>query len=171
VKALFARFYRAFPAPLVKFALRRAHTKFNVTAVGIFFDEKGKVSVLRHVYRHHHSWGLPAGFLGAGETPEAGMLRELKEETALSAHVTDNSCRSLSPAAGTWKSRLWVRSTARRFHPLIMRFLRPFLPTHRTSHQACPQAKKSLWSVPQLCPVPHNSSFRRKNLPMRGALR
>ena len=88
MKALFARLYRCVPVSLVRFVLRLAHTRFNVTAVGVFFDQQGRVLVLHHVYRHHHPWGLPAGFINAGEAPEAGMLRELEEETALSAKVT-----------------------------------------------------------------------------------
>tara|TARA_R110000868_G_scaffold9937_11_gene48931 strand:- start:1260 stop:1670 length:411 start_codon:yes stop_codon:yes gene_type:complete len=78
-------------------ALRVTQTKFVVTAVGVFFDAHGRVLVLRHVYRHHHPWGLPAGFIDAGETPEVGILRELKEETSLSAgSVQILSIRSLS---------------------------------------------------------------------------
>jgi 8-oxo-dGTP diphosphatase len=88
VKKLLARLYQSIPVPLVRLALRFVHTRFNVTAVGIFFDEHGRVLVLHHVYRHHHSWGLPAGFINASESPEMGILRELEEETGLSAQVT-----------------------------------------------------------------------------------
>lgn len=88
MKKPLARLYQSIPVSLVRPALRLVHTRFNVTAVGIFFDEQGRVLVLRHVYRHHHPWGLPAGFISAGESPEAGILRELNEETGLSAQVT-----------------------------------------------------------------------------------
>lgn len=97
MKTFLARLYRCIPVPLVKMGLRLTQTKFLVTAVGVFFDERGRVLVLRHVYRHHHPWGLPAGFINAGETPDAGILRELKEETSLSAGSAQTlSIRSLN---------------------------------------------------------------------------
>ena len=56
--------------------------------VGVFFDAAGRALVLRHVFRKRHPWSLPAGFLMAGETPEAGAVREVKEETGLDVAVT-----------------------------------------------------------------------------------
>lgn len=97
VKAFLARLYRCVPVSLIKIALRLTQTKFIVTAVGVFFDAQGRVLVLRHVYRRRHPWGLPAGFISASETPGAGILRELREETSLSAgSLQVLSVRSLS---------------------------------------------------------------------------
>ena len=81
--------FRNVPVSLVKFALRITNTTFCVSQVGVFFDQQGRVLTLHHVYRHHYSWGLPAGFLTAGEAPESGLLRELKEETGLLAQARD----------------------------------------------------------------------------------
>ena len=44
--------------------------------------------ILRHVYRRRYAWGLPAGFLNAGETPGQAAVREVKEEIGLDVEVT-----------------------------------------------------------------------------------
>ncbi len=85
LKILLSRVYAAVPPKLVAAILRRLHPKFSVSVVGAFFTPDGKILVLRHVYRHSYPWGLPSGFLSAGESPETGVLRELKEETGLVA--------------------------------------------------------------------------------------
>ncbi|BDM70899.1 hypothetical protein HEK616_43860 [Streptomyces nigrescens] len=46
----------------------------------------GRVLIVRRSYRERFlpgAWGVPCGKLEPGETPEAGALRELKEETGL----------------------------------------------------------------------------------------
>lgn len=88
LKALLSRVYAAVPPKLVATLLRRLHRRFSASVVGAFFTPDGKVLVLRHVYRHSYPWGLPAGFLNVGENPEAGALRELKEETGLVATIS-----------------------------------------------------------------------------------
>jgi len=88
MKKLLSRLYRLIPLPLLRFAIWLCNTKFNLSVAGIFFTQSGKVLVLRHVYRRRHPWGVPSGFLNAGETAEAAALRELKEETGLSGTAT-----------------------------------------------------------------------------------
>jgi len=87
-----ARLYRAIPRPLTRFLLWAVNPKFNVGAVGLFLAPDGKVLVLKHVYRHAYPWGLPGGYLKRGETAEAGILRELKEETGLDAAIERVLC-------------------------------------------------------------------------------
>lgn len=41
--------------------------------------------MLRHVFHPFYEWGLPGGWLKRDESPAAGALRELKEETGLTA--------------------------------------------------------------------------------------
>ncbi len=43
--------------------------------------------VKRGVLPHIGSWCLPGGFMEIGETPEEGVLRELKEETGLCGKI------------------------------------------------------------------------------------
>lgn len=87
MRSVLAALFRAAPLPLIRAGLWAANAKFNVGVVGVFFNPAGRVLVLRHVYRRRWPWGLPAGYLTAGELPEAGMLRELKEETGLDGRV------------------------------------------------------------------------------------
>ncbi|MDX2221640.1 MAG: NUDIX hydrolase [Rhodospirillaceae bacterium] len=87
MKTVLSTLFRSAPLPLIRAGLWAANAKFNVGVVGAFFNPAGRVLVLRHVYRRRWPWGLPAGYLAAGEVPEAGMLRELKEETGLDGRV------------------------------------------------------------------------------------
>jgi len=87
LKSLLATLFRLSPLPLARWVIRLANTRFNITVVGVFFARDGRVLVLRHVFRRRYPWGLPAGFLVAGETPEAAAVREVKEETGLDVRV------------------------------------------------------------------------------------
>ena len=88
MKALLAALFRAAPLPLARFVIGLFNTRFNISVVGVFFSPDGKVLILRHVFRRRYQWGLPAGFLNAGETPAEGAVREVKEEIGLEVEVT-----------------------------------------------------------------------------------
>lgn len=51
----------------------------------VAFDELERVFMLRHVFHPFTPWGLPGGWLGRNESPAKGVLRELREETGLTA--------------------------------------------------------------------------------------
>ena len=87
MKDLLAFIYRRTPAWLTRGILRGTNPTFSIGAAGVFLEQGGRVLVQRHVYRHSYPWGLPSGFLAAGETPEQGALRELAEETGLKGTV------------------------------------------------------------------------------------
>jgi ADP-ribose pyrophosphatase YjhB (NUDIX family) len=53
----------------------------NVVAL----DDLERVLMLKHVFHPYTPWGLPGGWLGRGEEPAACALRELREETGLTA--------------------------------------------------------------------------------------
>ena len=55
--------------------------KFLVGVLAVIFDEQGRVLLLKHTYRPDYPWGLPGGWLKAGEGAAAGIERELLEET------------------------------------------------------------------------------------------
>ena len=57
--------------------------RFAVTAGAVVLDERGRVLLLRHTMRKGSGWGIPGGFLHAGEQPEDAVRRELREETGL----------------------------------------------------------------------------------------
>jgi len=63
--------------------MRVTHTRFTVTAAGLVFNDQGEILLLKHLFRPGSGWGLPGGFIEAGEQPRDALLRELREETGL----------------------------------------------------------------------------------------
>lgn len=51
----------------------------------VALNEANEVFMLRHVFHPYYEWGLPGGWLQKNEAPAAGVLRELREETGLTA--------------------------------------------------------------------------------------
>jgi len=63
--------------------MRLSHPRFAVTAGAIITDGDGRVLLLKHRFRPGTGWGMPGGFIEAGEQPEAALQRELREEVGL----------------------------------------------------------------------------------------
>src|SRR5690349_4140478 len=63
--------------------MRLVHPRFTVTAGALIFDQSGQVLLLKHRFRAGSGWGLPGGFLEAGEQPLDALRRELREELEL----------------------------------------------------------------------------------------
>jgi 8-oxo-dGTP diphosphatase len=61
--------------------------KQRIGVAVVALDEEKRVLLLRHVFHPYVPWGLPGGWLNRNEAPEEGALRELKEETGLSAEI------------------------------------------------------------------------------------
>ncbi len=61
--------------------------RYTVGVAAVIFDRRGRVLLVEHAYHPQFPWGLPGGWIGADEDPAAAVLRELKEELALSARV------------------------------------------------------------------------------------
>ncbi len=51
----------------------------------VALDDQGRVLLLKHVFHPTAPWGLPGGWLGRREDPKQCVLRELREETGLTA--------------------------------------------------------------------------------------
>jgi 8-oxo-dGTP diphosphatase len=85
MKSLFSKLYRRTPPTVARALLWTLNASFNVSVAGMFLDATGKVLLFRHVFRHSYPWGLPGGFIAAGESPETALVRELREETGLTA--------------------------------------------------------------------------------------
>ncbi|MER7544071.1 NUDIX domain-containing protein [Actinomadura sp.] len=67
---------------------RLRHQTFLVYAGGMVRDERGRILLLRHrLWPPYRAWGLPGGYVNAGERLEDGVAREVREETALEVEV------------------------------------------------------------------------------------
>lgn len=71
------------PADMRRWLTRRVQTNFTISAAGIVTNERGEILLLNHVLRPVSGWGLPGGFMNAGEQPEETLRREIREETGL----------------------------------------------------------------------------------------
>jgi 8-oxo-dGTP pyrophosphatase MutT (NUDIX family) len=58
-----------------------------VGAVGVVFDDLGRVLLVEHVFRTDFPWGLPGGWVERGEDPRDTVRREVQEELGLSVDV------------------------------------------------------------------------------------
>ena len=61
--------------------------RHRVGVGAVVFNAAGEVLLLRHVFHPHTPWGVPSGWLDRNEDPAACALRELREETGLSARL------------------------------------------------------------------------------------
>jgi ADP-ribose pyrophosphatase YjhB (NUDIX family) len=75
--------WRRLPARLRRWSMRLLHPRFTVTAGALIFNDSGHVLLLKHRFRAGSGWGLPGGFLEAGEQPLDALRRELREELNL----------------------------------------------------------------------------------------
>ena len=75
--------WRRIPVRLRRLAMRTTHASFTVTAAAIVVDGEGRVLLLKHRFRPGSGWGIPGGFIDAGEQPEEAVKRELREEVGL----------------------------------------------------------------------------------------
>jgi 8-oxo-dGTP diphosphatase len=91
--------------------------KFLVGVMVISFDDRERVLLLHHTYRRRYPWGVPGGWLGAGETPDVGALRELREETGFEGEVEALVGVSGGDRHGAIEIAYLVRITSGRFRP------------------------------------------------------
>lgn len=83
LKSLLAGAWRGAPRFVKRAGVWLTQPRFTVTAGAVVQDESGRVLLLRHTLRRGSGWGIPGGFLAAGEQPEEAVRRELREETGL----------------------------------------------------------------------------------------
>ena len=76
-----------FPGWLRQVFLRVLNPSFMVGAMALIQDDHGRVLVVEHTYRREVPWGLPGGWLKHAESPEAGLVREVLEETGFEIRI------------------------------------------------------------------------------------
>ena len=82
-KSLLGSIFRRTPSALRRIYSRFFNAQFSVTAGAVVLDDKDRILILKHVFRPGSGWGIPGGFIKAGEQPEAAVRRELREEVGL----------------------------------------------------------------------------------------
>jgi ADP-ribose pyrophosphatase YjhB (NUDIX family) len=80
---LLGAIWRRTPRTLRRWTVRFSQPRFAVTAGAIITDGSGRVLLLKHRFRPGSGWGMPGGFMEAGEQPEEALRRELREEVGL----------------------------------------------------------------------------------------
>ncbi len=75
--------FRFTPPVLRRLFSRATNARFSATAGAVVINERGHLLLLKHVFRSGSGWGIPGGFIHAGEQPEEAVRRELREEVGL----------------------------------------------------------------------------------------
>ena len=86
---LSGKLWRLLPARFRRWSMRATHARFTVTAGAMVFNDAGEVLLLKHRFRAGSGWGLPGGFLEAGEQPLDALRRELREEIGMEIKDAD----------------------------------------------------------------------------------
>jgi len=80
---LLGAIWRRTPGGLKRWTMSITNARFAVTAGGIITDGNGRVLLLKHRFRPGSGWGMPGGYINAGEQPVEALQRELREEIGL----------------------------------------------------------------------------------------
>jgi len=83
-----ARIIRLSPMrQLMGLGVRMTVPRHRTGVVIVGYSGEGQILMLRHVFHPFAPWGLPGGWLEKGEGPADCAIRELHEETGLSAEL------------------------------------------------------------------------------------
>ena len=78
--------WRVMPHWLRPLALRLGTVRVSVGVCALVQDARGRLLLTHHTYRAQ-PWGLPGGFIGRREQPDAALARELREELGVAAVI------------------------------------------------------------------------------------
>jgi ADP-ribose pyrophosphatase YjhB (NUDIX family) len=96
---LLATIWKGMPKTWRRWSMRFSNARFTVTSGAVIVDQRGRVLLLKHRFRPGSGWGIPGGFIAAGEQPEEAVKRELREEVGLELKsIRVCSVRTLSKA-------------------------------------------------------------------------
>lgn len=83
LKKIIGLIWEKMPYALRLRVIRATQQKFTFSVAAIITNERNEILLLNHVLRPFSSWGIPGGFVKAGEEPENAIRREICEETGL----------------------------------------------------------------------------------------
>jgi len=89
IQSLIANIWRLLPGRVRRWSVRLPHVRFTVTAAALIFNDAGEVLLLKHRFRAGSGWGVPGGFLEAGEQPLEALKRELREEIGVEVETAE----------------------------------------------------------------------------------
>ncbi|MCZ7583548.1 MAG: NUDIX hydrolase [Deltaproteobacteria bacterium] len=69
------------------FLLHVINARFIVGVSGVILDGENRVLLFHHTYRRRYAWGLPGGWMRAGEDARVALTREVAEESGLAVNV------------------------------------------------------------------------------------
>lgn len=127
------------------FAVSRMRRGMTLGVRGVAVDGEGRVLLVKHTYLH--GWWLPGGGVDRGETTQAAVVRELREEAGLIA---------------TTKPRLISVHSNERFFPgdhVLVFAIDAFDLTERTSHGEIAEIG---WFAPDALPEDTTRATRRR---------
>jgi ADP-ribose pyrophosphatase YjhB (NUDIX family) len=79
-KKIISAIWRRVPRWARRWGVLLSQARFTVTTGAVIVDEQERVLLCQHCFRPGESWGIPGGFIQAGEQPAAAIRRELREE-------------------------------------------------------------------------------------------
>jgi 8-oxo-dGTP diphosphatase len=83
LKKIAGKIWRVMPQFLRVKLVRLSQTNFTVSVGAVVLNEKDEILLLDHVLRPASGWGIPGGFMNAGEQAHEAVKREIFEETGL----------------------------------------------------------------------------------------
>jgi ADP-ribose pyrophosphatase YjhB (NUDIX family) len=86
--------------------VRTVTPKYTIGAVGLIFDSEASDRLLLLRQPPGRGWTLPAGLLNRGETPLAGAVREIAEETGI--RLSPSELSPATPSAVVHTKGRWV---------------------------------------------------------------
>ncbi|HEY2865538.1 MAG TPA: NUDIX hydrolase [Pyrinomonadaceae bacterium] len=83
LRELIGKVWKMLPKGVRTRLVRTTQTTFTVSVAAIVINDRREVLLLDHVLRPKSGWGLPGGFLDAGEQAHEAVRREVREETGI----------------------------------------------------------------------------------------